>query len=336
MTVGGWFDAEDLYGPLNIYKTLERNNPGINNTIVMGPWSHGDWARNSGDQVINHISFGKNISKFYQEEIEAPFFRYHLKGGDTPKLPEAYLFDTGRKEWAKFDQWPLPQAQKTAFYFHPKGKLSTQAPNNAEGVSTFVSDPDKPVPYTEDIKIVFTPRQYMTGDQRFAARRPDVLVFQTEPLTEDLTIAGEIMAKLKVAITGTDADWVVKLIDVYPDDTPNDEFTPKHKQLSGYQQMVRSEVIRGRYRNSYEKPEPFTPNQVTDINLPLQDVLHTFKKGHRLMIQVQSTWFPLIDRNPQKYVDNIFKAKEEDFIKATHSVFHNKVHSSLIELPVLK
>lgn len=322
MTVGGWYDAEDLAGPLNIYKTIESNNPDNKNTIVMGPWSHGDWARERGHQIVGNIYFGDSISTFYQKEIEFNFFTKYLKGEDQPKLPEAYMFDTGLKEWKKFEVWPPTNIKPVTLSFAEDGTLLIDTPTQSEETYfEYISDPAKPVPYTEDIKVVFTPRQYMTGDQRFAGRRPDVLVFETEALTGDVTLAGEILAQLKVATSGTDSDWVVKLIDVYPADHPNHELTPQHIQLSNYHQMVRSEVIRGRFRNSFSDPEPFVPNEPTEVNFQLQDILHTFKKGHKIQIQIQSTWFPLIDRNPQKYVDNIFEAEESDFIKATQRVY---------------
>lgn len=336
MTVGGWFDAEDLYGPLNVYKTIEKSGSGNYNAIVMGPFGHGRWSAETGHTLHSNVYFGDSVATFYQRNIEARFFNHFLKGAGDGKtdLPEAYLFDTGRKEWKTFDKWPSSQAQTRSFALAPNGKLG-QPNGNGSSFSEFVSDPNKPVPYTEDntSTMGFTPFNYMSEDQRFAGRRPDVLTFQTDILTEDLTLGGEIMAKLKVATTGTDADWVVKLIDVYPDDEKNHAYMPnKNITLAGYQQMVRSEVMRGRFRNSFEKPEPFTPNQITDVNFRLQDVLHTFKKGHRVMIQVQSTWFPLIDRNPQTFVDNIFKADEKDFQKQTHRVYD----SSVIEVQVLK
>ncbi|MFD2571764.1 CocE/NonD family hydrolase [Spirosoma soli] len=335
MTVGGWFDAEDLYGPLNIYKTVEKNNPGTYNTLVMGPFGHGRWSRETGHTLHSNIYFGDSIATFYQRNIEAKFFNHFLKGTGDGKtgLPEAYLFNTGRNEWRTFDKWPAVNAQTVQFYLSANGQLAQQG--NGSGFSEFVSDPMKPVPYTEDITTTqgFTPFNYMSEDQRFASRRPDVLTFQTDVLTEDFTLGGEITAKLKVSTTGTDADWVVKLIDVYPPDEPNHAYMPnKNITLGNYQQMVRSEAMRGRFRNSFEKPEPFKSGEVTDVTFRLQDVLHTFKKGHRVMIQVQSTWFPLIDRNPQKYVDNIFKANAEDFQKATHRVYDN----SVIEVQVLK
>ena len=338
MTVGGWFDAEDLYGPLNIYKTLEKNNPDMAaNTLVMGPFGHGRWSRETGHALHSNIYFGDSIATFYQRNIEAKFFTAHLKGDGKSGLPEAYLFDTGKKAWREFAKWPAADAQTQTYYLSATGSLSQQAPAGpaSSAASEFVSDPAKPVPYTEDNTTTtgFTPFNYMSEDQRFAGRRPDVLVFQTEPLTDDLTLGGEITAKLTVSTTGTDADWVVKLIDVYPPNEPNHAYMPnKSIELGGYQQMVRSEVMRGRFRNSFEKPEPFKPGEATPVTFRLQDVLHTLKKSHRLMIQVQSTWFPLIDRNPQTFVPNIFEANAADFQKATHKVYG----SSAIEVQVVK
>jgi len=326
MTVGGWFDAEDLYGPLNIYKTLEANSPAAKNTLVMGPWGHGDWAREQGKSTHNHIYFGDSISTFYQREIERRFFAYYLKDEGQPELPEAYMFDTGKKEWRKFDHWPPREYNPLKLYFGDKGKLFVNTPTPQEAVFEYISDPAKPVPYTSQTEgLTFTPRRFMSDDQRQAARRPDVLTFETDVLTDEVVLAGEIMARLKVSMTGTDADFVVKLIDVYPDDHPNYDHNPKNIVMGGYQQLVRSEVFRGRFRNSFEKPEPFKPNEITDVEFPLQDILHTFKKGHRIMIQIHSTWFPYIDRNPQKYVDNIYKANEDDFIKSTIRVYGSSV-----------
>ncbi|MDI9871127.1 CocE/NonD family hydrolase [Flectobacillus roseus] len=334
MVVGGWYDAEDLYGPLTIYKNVEKNNQNIYNTIVMGPFGHGDWARERGHHMHSNVYFGDSVATFFQRNIELKFFKHFLKGAGDGKsdLPEAYLFDTGKKQWQEFKEWPVKTAQKVNFYLSNSGKLTDKI--TSDGYSEFVSDPNKPVPYTEDNKQLFgfTPRAYMSEDQRFAGRRTDVLTFETDVLTEDVTLGGEILAKLKVATTGTDADWFVKLVDVYPGDEQNTPFTPKHITLAGYQQMVRSEIMRSRFRNSFSKPEPLVPNQITDVTFRLQDVLHTFKKGHKIMIQVQSTAFPLFDINPQKYVDNIYKADAADFIKATHKVYN----SSAIEVEILK
>jgi putative CocE/NonD family hydrolase len=337
MTVGGWFDAEDLYGPLNIYRTLEHENTNEYNVLVMGPWSHGQWASGDSLQMVSHIDFGIGVSDYYRREVEAPFFKYFLHGQGTPPDFEAHVFDTGRKEWLKYPEWPPANASIHRYYLRDNETLTTSAPDAGEAPFTeYVSDPNEPVPYTGEIRFVFTPRAYMADDQRFAERRPDVIEFQTEVLTEDVTLAGDILAHLQVSTTGTAADWVVKLIDVYPDGLPNTEYTPERIQLDGYQQMVRSEIIRGRFRNSYEHPEPFVPNEVTTVDLPLQDVMHTFRTGHRIMVQIQSTWFPLFDRNPQTYVDNIFLADEEDFVKQTHRVYHSPQHASYVEVKVMQ
>ncbi|HET8737748.1 MAG TPA: CocE/NonD family hydrolase [Pricia sp.] len=322
MTVGGWFDAEDLYGPLNIYKTIEATSPEADNTIVMGPWDHGGWAREQGQTVHNHIYFGDSISTFFLREIEAPFFAHNLKGRSIDPLPEAYMYDTGSKEWKTFDQWPPADIEPVRLGFGKNGTLSLDGPIDKTAKFEYTSDPAKPVPYTSQIEgLTFTPRKYMSDDQRHASRRPDVLTFETEPLQADKTLAGEIMAKLKVAISTTDADFVVKLIDVYPPDHPDYEHNPDNIVMGGYQQLVRAEVFRGRFRNSFETPEPFVPGEPTHVNFRLQDILHTFKKGHRIMVQIHSTWFPYIDRNPQKYVENIYKAEAEDFIKSDITVY---------------
>jgi putative CocE/NonD family hydrolase len=326
MTVGGWYDAEDLYGALNVYKSIEKDNPSAKNTIVMGPWAHGDWAHENGKSTHNHIFYGDSISTFYQREIERKFFSFYLKDEGRLALPEAYLYDTGNKVWNTLDVWPPKNVAPINLYFDKNEKLSINKPSPKEGVFEYVSDPAKPVPYTSQIEgFTFTPRRFMSDDQREASTRPDVLTFETEILTEDFQLAGEIMAKLKVSMTGTDADFIVKIIDVYPNDYPNFEHNAKNIVMGGYQQLVRSEVFRGRFRNSFEKPEPFVPNEITNVDFALQDVLHTFKKGHKLMIQIHSTWFPYIDRNPQKYVDNIYKASEEDFIKSTIKIHGESV-----------
>ncbi|RYY55418.1 MAG: CocE/NonD family hydrolase [Chitinophagaceae bacterium] len=326
LTVGGWFDAEDLSGPLNIYKRIEATTPDAKNTIVMGPWGHGDWARETGKSTHNHIYFGDSISTFFLKNIELAFFNFYLKDEGTNTLPEAYMFDTGLKEWKQYSKWPPVDQPPLQLYFGENGQLSINKPLNDKAVFEYTSDPAKPVPYTSQTEgLTFTPRNFMSDDQRNASHRPDVLTFETEILTDPVTIAGEILAKLKVAMSGTDADFIVKLIDVYPDNAPQYPHNPKNVIMAGYQQLVRSEVFRGRFRNSFEKPEPFVSGQVTDVNVQLQDVLHTFKKGHRVMIQIQSTWFPYIDRNPQKYVDNIYKADSADFIKSSIKVYGNSV-----------
>ena len=321
MTVGGWFDAEDLYGPLNTYQTIEKTSKNYN-TIVMGPWSHGDWARNGAKAVIGNINFGDSISGFFQKNIEANFFRHFLKdnGKGENKLPEAYVFDTGSKDWKTYDVWPPKNMAKESFYL-AQDKIMTGAANDG-GFQEFISDPKKPVPFTEDINQKgITPRKYMTDDQRFAARRPDVLVYETEILKDNMTLAGDILAQLQVSTSGTDADWIVKVIDVFPNDEPETAEVAPYLKMSNYHMMVRSEVMRGRFRNSFSKPEPFVANEKTAVNVKLQDVMHTFKKGHKIQIQIQSTWFPLIDLNPQTFVNNIFYAKPEDFKKQTHRVY---------------
>jgi hypothetical protein len=334
MVVGGWFDAEDLYGPLETYKAIEKYGKDNYNTLVFGPWDHGGWARRRGENIVGNYYFGNGISEFYQDTIETRFFNHFLKGtGDKNSgLPEAYVFDSGKKEWKTYDSWPPKNTLKKTMYLSNNQELTTE--KRDEEALNFISDIKRPVPYSEDIKTVFTPRKYMTDDQRFAARRPDVLVFETDLLTEDLTLSGDILAKLKVATTGTAADWIVKIIDVHPADTKNNINNKKfqnHLKMSNYHLMVRSEVMRGRFRNSFEKPEPFLANKKTSVNIKLQDVFHTVKKGHKLQIQIQSTWFPLIDLNPQTYVDNIYKAEEKDFKTQTHTIFTD----STIEFTIL-
>jgi hypothetical protein len=322
MTVGGWFDAEDLYGPLNIYKSIEKNNPQNKNTLVMGPWSHGDWSRERGTQSVNHIYFGEKISTFYQRKIELPFFEFYLKDKGSMTLPEAYLFDTGIKEWKTFDVWPPKVEEPVHLRFAANRKLVVDEAVDEKAIFPYISDPENPVPYrSEVVPVRFTPRQFMTDDQGHASKRKDVLTFETEVMAEDFTLAGEILAKLDVAISTTDADFIVKVIDVYPENEPATAATPPNVSMGAYQQLVRSEVFRGRFRNSFSEPEPFEANKLDRVEFPLQDILHTFKKGHKVMIQIHSTWFPYIDRNPQNYVENIYKATEADFVKSQITVF---------------
>ncbi len=332
MVVGGWFDAEDLYGPLETYKNIEKYNEGNYNTMVFGPWDHGRWSKRDGRTVVGNYYFGDGISEFFQENIETKFFNHFLKGSGnaTSGLPEAYVFDSGRKEWKQYESWPPKGVVKRDMFLSENEELTPKL-KGTTGIQ-FVSNIKKPVPYSEDIKSVFTPRKYMTDDQRFASRRSDVLVFETDILEEDLTLAGDILAKLKVATTGDAADWIVKVIDVHPAHVETNVEMQGHLKMSNYHLMVRSEVLRGRFRNSFERPEPFVPNQKTEVNIKLQDVFHTIQKGHKLQIQVQSTWFPLIDLNPQTYVENIFKANEEDFKTQTHTVFTD----SSVEFTVLR
>lgn len=329
MVVGGLFDAEDLYGPFETYKNIEKYSQNYN-TMVFGPWSHGDWARtDTKRQAVGNVYFGDDLSVNFQKNVATKFFNHFLKGtGDNNSgLPEIQIFDTGKKEWNSYETWPVAGVTKKTMFLSDN-KLGTEASNTS---LSFISDPQKPVPHTEDIKVGFTPRKYMTDDQRFAARRPDVLVFETPVMTEDLTLSGEILAKLQVATTGTDADWVVKIIDVFPADTPDTQETQDHLKMSNYHMLVRSEVMRGRFRNDFSKPEAFVPNQKTAVNIKLQDVHHTIQKGHKLQVQIHSTWFPLIDRNPQTFVSNIFKAKAEDFQKQTHKIYGD----SAIEFSIL-
>jgi len=334
MTVGGWFDAEDLYGPLQIYRSVEQKNPGVDNTIVMGPWPHGGWARGSGEQLGN-IRFGDGISDWYRRNVEYPFFMHHLKDAPAPELPEALMWETGANQWRRFDQWPPARLQRRDLYFREGGSLTFNPPSTRPpAYDEYISDPDKPVPFTEQISTGM-PRPYMTDDQRFAARRPDVLVYQSEPLEEAVTLAGPLEADLWVSTSGTDADWVVKIIDVFPPDAEDYPDMQDHLRLGGYQMMVRSESFRGRFKESYENPTPFEPNEPTHVRFELQDVLHTFEPGHRIMVQIQSTWFPLIDRNPQTFVQNIFLTDEEDFQKAAHRVHRSNNLPSRIRVGVL-
>jgi uncharacterized protein len=341
LTVGGWFDAEDLYGALNIYQAIERQNPGINNMLVMGPWIHGGWGRTDGDRLGN-ARFGEKTSLFYRPNIELAFFNYYLHHRGEMKLPEASMFETGANRWRTFDHWPPHEIETTDLGLEVDGSLSfvpDQSPDRPIAKSPnrfleFISDPAKPVPFTEAIEIGMT-KEYMTDDQRFAASRPDVLVWQSDALEQDVTLAGPIVADLWVSTSAGDADWIVKVIDVFPNDAMTPDDLPPGRKMGGYQMMVRSEVIRGRFRNSYWHPQPFVPDQPARIVLPLQDVLHTFQKGHRLMVQVQSTWFPLVDRNPQKYVENIFEANEDDFIKATHRVYCSDEFPSKLRVGIL-
>ena len=337
MAVGGWFDAEDLYGPLKVYKTIEQKNPGVYNTIVMGPFRHGGWSAQGVTHTMHgDIWFGDSLETKFQRDVETPFFQHFLKGaGDgNTGLPEALMFDTGKKQWERFAKWPADNAQWKALRFEPGGKLVLDGKIDSRSDS-YVSDPAKPVPGRCVGPSIegFTMYQYMSDDQRCFSTRPDVLTYETEPLGEDVTLGGEIRVKLKVATSGTDADFVVKLIDVYPPNQPDNPYMPnKNIHLAGYQQMVRSEIMRARWRDGFDNPKPMVPGKVTEIPLALQDVLHTFKKGHRIVVQVQSSMFPVFDRNPQKYVPNIYKADDKDFIKATQTVYHN----SSIEVQVLR
>ncbi|GAB3981469.1 CocE/NonD family hydrolase [Spirosoma terrae] len=333
LTVGGWFDQEDLYGPLKTYAGIERNNPKSPNLLVMGPWIHGGWARSTGE-LLGNIRFDSKTAPFYRETIEFPFFNHYLKDAPNPNLPKAYIFETGANEWRKYDQWPPKNTQEKKLYFHPNGKLSFDAPQtSAQSFTEYVSDPNKPVPFTSEIRIV-RGSDFMYEDQRFAATRPDVLVFESDTLTDDVTISGNVLADLFVSTTGTDADFVVKLIDVYPGNAPNNSPIASTK-MGGFQLLVRGEVMRAKFRNSFSKPEPMKPGEVTEVKFDMQDAAHRFKKGHKIMVQVQSSWFPLVDRNPQKFVD-IYQATEADFQKATHRVYFSPQQPSSVSVRVVE
>jgi len=333
MVVGGFFDAEDAYGAFATYKSIEKQNPTANNILVMGPWYHGGWVRSSGAN-FGDIEFGQPTSFQYQERFELPFFKYHLKGVGDFKPAEANIFVTGSNEWKAFANWPPKDTEQRNLYFQPNGKLGFDKVQRTDSWDEYVSDPNNPVPYQEGVQAKRT-REYMIDDQRFAARRPDVKVYQTEPLTEDITLTGPVLAKLVVSTTGTDADYVVKLIDVYPEDAPSPVPNPKNILMGGYQMLVRGEIMRGKYRNSFETPEAMVPGLVTKVDYTLPDVAHTFKKGHKIMIQVQNSWFPLGDRNPQKFMD-IYTAEPSDFQKATQRIFHDVKNASSITINVLK
>jgi putative CocE/NonD family hydrolase len=332
MVVGGFFDAEDAYGTFATYKSIEKQNPEANNVLVMGPWFHGGWVRGTGSS-FGDINFNQPTSTYYQENFELPFFKYHLKGKDSFNPAEANIFVTGSNEWKKFSTWPPKETEQKTLYLQPQGKLGFDKVQRTDSWDEYVSDPNAPVPYQDGIQSKRS-REYMIDDQRFASRRPDVKVYQTDILMEDITLAGPVLANLIVSTTGTDADYVVKLIDVYPEGSPAPAPNPKNLIMGGYQMLVRGEIMRGKYRNSFEKPEPFVPGLVTPVNYALPDVAHTFKKGHRIMIQVQNSWFPLADRNPQKFMD-IYQAESGDFQKATHRIFHDVHNASAIIVNVL-
>lgn len=356
MVVGGWYDAEDLYGTLKTYRDTEKQNPGIYNVLVMGPWSHGQWSSLDADHLGN-VAFDAKTAEYYREHFELPFLKHFLKGDEKDadkseksaddgkssdgikaakfNLSEANVFETGANQWRHFDSWPPKNTTEKSLYLHAGGRLSFDSPTDAEAnaFDEYVSDPAKPVPYIPNIALHRT-TEYMDDDQRFAASRPDVLVYETDELTENVTLAGPLTAQLQVSTSGTDSDFVVKLIDVYSGDFPNPDPNPAGVQLGGYQQLVRGEPMRGKFRNSFEKPEPFTPGETTAVNWTMPDVFHTFRRGHRIMIQVQSSWFPLVDRNPQTFCD-INQASEKDFQKATERVYHSPQAISQLRVNVL-
>ncbi len=337
LTVGGWYDCEDLWGAIQVYESIERQSPETVNRLVMGPWIHGGWARGEGNK-LGDINFNDKTAEYYAEHIEFPFFEYYLKGKGKPDKTEAYVFETGTNVWRGYATWPPKGTKTKSFYFQEGGKLTEQAPaagphNTDKESDEYISDPAHPVPYIERITDTIA-RDYMTADQRFASRRSDVLTYKTPVLEEDLTIAGRVQANLIVSTSGTDSDYVVKLIDVYPDDYPNPDPNPTRASMGGYEQLLRAEVMRGKFRDSYEKPQPFEPNKPTPVKFALNDVLHTFRAGHRLMIQVQSSWFPVIDRNPQVFTD-IYSAKESQYKKATERLYHTSEQPSHISVLVV-
>lgn len=333
LVVGGFFDAEDAYGALHTYKAIETQNPKTSNRLVMGPWFHGGWSRGTGEN-FGDIDFGQPTSTWYQANVEFPFFMHYLKDAKDAELPEATIFLTGSNEWKKFSAWPPQETESQTLFLQANGKLSFKSPESSNSFDEYVSDPNNPVPYQQGIQEKRT-REYMIDDQRFAARRPDVKVYQTDELTEDLTLTGPLLANLAVSTTGTDADYVVKLIDVYPEDAAPSKVPAKNPIMGGYEMLIRGEVMRGKFRNSFEQPEAFVPGKVTTVKYALPDVAHTFKKGHKIMIQIQNSWFPLVDRNPQKFVD-IYHAEDSDFQKATHRIYHDKENTSSLTVTVLK
>jgi uncharacterized protein len=334
MTVGGWFDAEDLFGALETYRAIEKQSQGTENTLVMGPWSHGGWARADGDR-LGDISFGAKTSLFYRENIEFPFFQRHLKGKPGKAPTEAWIFETGTNTWQRYAAWPPKAARSVTLFLRANGKLEgapAAAPEDESGFDAYVSDPAKPVPYRAKLSNKLD-HDYVTDDQRFAARRPDVLSYSTGALDADVTLAGPLEANLWVSVTGTDADFVVKLIDVYPQDHADPEPNPNGVKMGGYQALVRGEVMRGKFRTSFEKPEPFKPGEPALVRFSIPDTSHTFRAGHRIMVQVQSSWFPLVDRNPQTFTD-IYRATDADFRAATHRVYRTPDKPSGLRITV--
>jgi putative CocE/NonD family hydrolase len=348
LTVGGWFDAEDLQGPFSLYHAIEKDNPGIFNALVVGPWVHGGWFRYDGHS-LGRVSFGANTGDYYRRNILFPFFEQYLKGSVDAKLPQAYVFETGSNVWRQYASWPPKSAARKTLYFHANGVLSFEAPGaESSAYDEYVSDPSKPVPFVNYVA-ESVPQEYMVSDQRFAASRTDVLTYTSGVLQEDITIAGPLNPHLFVSTSGTDSDWDVKLIDVYPADYPQSKFDeprPEERNrprtdvgppvftMGEYQQLVRGEPFRGKFRHSFEKPEPFTPGKVEEVAFSMQDVNHTFRRGHRIMVQVQSSWFPLTDRNPQTFM-NIADAKPSDFVKATQRVYRSQAQASGIAVFVL-
>lgn len=330
LIVGGWFDAENLYGALNLYKNIEQKNRRQENMLVMGPWAHGWWAANNVDS-LGVIKFGSNLSDFFADSLELPFFEHHLRGKEKPEIAEATVFETGSNRWRRFESWPPKKAAAKSLYLQENGGLSFEPPSKTDtDFDEYVSDPDKPVPYTNEITHWYN-AAYMLEDQRFASRRPDVLVYQTPPLESDVTIAGPITANLLASTSGSDCDWIVKVIDVFPDDAP----TAGGVKFGGFQMLVRGDVLRGKFRNSLANPESFIPDTLTKVSFTLEDAFHTFKKGHRIMVQIQSSWFPLVDRNPGRFLD-IYRARESDFQATRQRVFRNPQNASSLKLMILE
>jgi putative CocE/NonD family hydrolase len=331
--VGGWWDQEDYLGPLKIYEKLEKNDPKGQNFLVVGPWNHGGWAGGPGTSLGN-INFKSSTAKYFREKVQAPWFAYHLKNKGTLDLPEALLFQTGSNEWKRYEAWP-PRKNVVArkLYFHPEGKLSFSPPSEKKGAEfdSYVADPAHPVPYRpRPIEPTYQGPGWYTWeveDQRFVDQRPDVLTYETEPLEDDVTVEGEILAHLFASTSGSDSDWIVKLIDVYP------ETGTDGPRMAGYELMVTGDVMRGRFLKSLENPEALTPDKIYEFPVDLHWIDHCFKKGHRIMVQVQSSWFPVIDRNPQKFVKNIYEAKDSDYQKAEQKVHHTPAYPTYISLP---
>ncbi len=333
MVVGGWFDAEDLYGALNTYKAIEKQNPVNKSHLVMGPWTHGAWAGANWNKFTTY-DFGANTSKYYQDSLETTFFNYYLKDKGNYNAAEATVFETGSNKWKQYNVWPPKKSIATTYFLKANKMLTTTKPTTANSFDEYVSDPSDPVPYTKAIQGGRN-NGYMAEDQRFAAERKDVILFESGILNEDVTLAGKIIADLQVSLSTSDADFIVKVIDVLPSDEPTPSFVQKGTEMAGLQRLVRAEVMRGKFRESFSVPKPFTPNKITNVKFDLNDVAHTFKKGHKIMIQIQSSWFPLIDRNPQKFM-RIPNANESDFQKAIIRIYHDKKNTSKIILPVLK
>jgi len=335
LTVGGLFDAEDLVGPYRIFNAVARMSPATSNKLVEGPWVHGGWAGSKGDR-LGSVSFATENSAYFNDHVLLPFFRQYLKDAEDAKLPTALMFETGTNVWRRYDSWPPKNVQSKPLYFHAGGKLSFEGnakDSASRGYDEYLSDPNHPVPFVET-HTTGVPQNYMDADQRFAAKRPDVLVYQTEPLEDDVTVAGPVSPRLWVSTSGTDSDFVVKLVDVYPMDFPDPDPNPQEVRMGGYQQLVRGEPFRAKFRKSFAKPEAVKPNEPTALDFELPSVNHTFRRGHRIMVQIQSTWFPLVDRNPQKFV-NIPDAKPEDFQAATQRIYRSGEHGSALMLPVL-